>query len=332
MKLIAETAWHHEGDMVFMNSLIDNICRSSADIVKVHVLMDFDEYMEKNHPAYDTLSSWLIKKNDWLEIFNKISASGKELMALLNDTGAVELVSKCNPNYVEVHSVCLNDKNLLDSIKYNINHSVPVVLGVGGSTIYEIENAINTLKDFPIILMFGFQNYPTKYEDINLAKIKRIMQAFPDYEYGYADHTAWDEPNNLLVTMLGAAQGVQYVEKHVTLNKGENRTDFSAAISFDELEELKRQMNLLDSMNGNGLLSLNEAELKYCVPGLMKKAAILRKTKSAGEVLTWDDIVFKRSGQFTDMQQLDVWAKMGSKVVAGCVEGQAISSKTFSEE
>ena len=86
-KLIAETAWHHEGDYVFMKNLVTRICEtSSADIVKLHIPLDLDEYMSKDHDAYKTLKSWVLSANQWEELIGIVRDNGKELMLLLNDT------------------------------------------------------------------------------------------------------------------------------------------------------------------------------------------------------------------------------------------------------
>ena len=50
--------------------------------------------------------------------------------------------------------------------------------------------------------MFGFQNYPTKYKNINLEKVRKIQSMYPKLKFGYADHTAWNEPNNELITLF----------------------------------------------------------------------------------------------------------------------------------
>ena len=48
-----------------------------------------------------------------------------------------------------------------------------IVIGVGGCTVKEIEEAVKFFHLRDIVLMFGFQNYPTKYEDVNLLKIRK---------------------------------------------------------------------------------------------------------------------------------------------------------------
>ena len=64
MKLIAETAWHHEGDFEFMKELNNTIINESrADIVKYHLSLDRDEYMQSDHPLYNNMGRWMLGGN-----------------------------------------------------------------------------------------------------------------------------------------------------------------------------------------------------------------------------------------------------------------------------
>ena len=39
IKLIAETAWHHDGDFIFMRKLVDDIINNAKlDILKMHII------------------------------------------------------------------------------------------------------------------------------------------------------------------------------------------------------------------------------------------------------------------------------------------------------
>ena len=194
IKLIAETAWHHEGDFIFMRDLVTKICQNSnVDIVKFHITLDLNEYMSKDHDAYETLKSWMLSESDWEELICIVRENNKELMLLLNDTKAVEFSKKYNPEMVELHSVSLNVPRLQDAVIKNISNKAKIVIGVGGCSVKEIEEAVKFFHSRETVLMFGFQNYPTKYENVNLLKIRKIQQLFRGSMFGYADHTAWDE-------------------------------------------------------------------------------------------------------------------------------------------
>ncbi len=328
MNLIAETAWHHQGDYGFMKNLVSEIAtKTEANIIKMHITLDFDEYMDSSHDAYALLKPWIFNKKQWTELIEIVRSKGKQLMLLLNDIEAIKFGLSFSPEYVEIHSVCLNDVFMLDELKKGLSQSTKVVLGVGGTSIDEIDHAIHYLKHSNMLLMFGFQNYPTVYKDVNLNKIRKIMKLFDNFEYGYADHTSWDSVHNELVTLLGAASGMTYIEKHVTTHYGENRVDWPAAISIDMFNNLYKKAKVLDGLNGNGALSMNEGELNYSIFGPMKKAAVLKTDISKGDILTLEMIKFLRTKEISDMSQVDVVKSIGKKINKNLENGTILMNK-----
>ena len=307
IKLIAETAWHHEGDYSFMKDLVSQICElSSANVVKMHITLDFDEYMSQDHESYYQLNKWLFSEEQWEALIDIVKSNGKELLLLLNDTRAIKFAAQYNPEFVELHSVCLNVPKLQQAIIEEFHNRVKIVIGVGGCTIQEIDNALRIFNQRETILMFGFQNFPTKYSDINLKKIQKIQSLYSDRRYGYADHTAWNEENNELITLLLSANKMQYVEKHVTTEYGNERCDFSAAISIEMLNSLANKINILDCIAGHGSLLLNEAERQYSKLGPMKMVGVANKSLKKGEKVILGDINFCRTSQTTDISQVEL--------------------------
>jgi len=325
MKLITETAWHHDGNFLFFKNLIEEIAKKTeTDYIKFHITLDLNEYMHSDHPAYQWAKERIFTEEQWTELFNTAQNNNKKLMLLFNDKKAIDFGMTFKPEIVEIHSVCLNDIKLLKYLQKKINTDTKIVLGVGGSDLYEIENAINILGSSNIVIMHGFQNYPTKYEEINFAKIKKLMQLFPFYEHGYADHTAWNNENNMLITLLGAALGMNYIEKHVTIEYGQERCDWNSAISIEMFNDLTKKLKILSLAYGNGLLSLNEGEKSYSKSGINKKAAILNKSVKKDEILTDHCFDFKRTQQFSDLSQLEVLASIGKKFSTNLLEGHCI--------
>jgi sialic acid synthase SpsE len=330
IKLIAETAWHHEGDVNFMKSLVDSIIhKAKADVVKLHITLDLDSYISIDHPLYNKLKSWLLDKVVWKEIIDLVRNDKKELMLLFNDVKAVEFGVQFEPALVEIHSTCLNDIEILDAVRKNIKKETKVVLGMGGSSLDEIEKAIGSLQHQNLVLMFGFQNFPTNYKDINFSKIRKIMKLFPEFQFGYADHTSWDEPNNILITLFGAALGMHYIEKHVSTIPGKKRVDWSAAISIEQFNDLKDKINILEACNGDGLLRLNKGERDYSVFGPMKKTALLTRDVAIGDILTRELLYFKRTNQISDLSQINVLELIGSRFTQSVKKGKVLQKSYF---
>ena len=46
-----------------------------------------------------------------------------------------------------------------------------------------------------------------------------------------------------MITLLGAALGMEYIEKHVTNVFGQERVDWSAAVNMDMFNEIKKKMD-----------------------------------------------------------------------------------------
>lgn len=332
-KLIAETAWHHEGDYAFMKNLVTSICKlSKADIVKFHITLDLDEYMSKDHEAYTTLNSWMFSAEQWAELIDIVRSNDKELMLLLNDVKAIEFAKKFSPELIEIHSVCLNVPRLQMAVTENIDIKSKVVIGIGGCTIDEVKSAVDFFHDRETILMFGFQNYPTKYEDVNLGKIRKIQKLFPLKSYGYADHTSWNQENNELISLLVCANGMDFLEKHVTTEYGVERCDYSAAISIDQLNILYEKIKLLDCINGDSSMLLNKAEQEYSKYGPMKMAAIANKNLKKGSVLDINDIHFCRTSQTTSISQINLLKYIGKKLVDNVEINQVISWKHLRDQ
>ena len=102
MKLIAETAWHHEGDFKFMQNLISDILtKTKADIIKLHITLNLDEYMDSKHQLYIKLKSMLFTQDQWEEIILMVKRYNKEVMIIANDSKAIKFVSNFQPDYIE---------------------------------------------------------------------------------------------------------------------------------------------------------------------------------------------------------------------------------------
>ncbi len=334
MKLIAETAWHHKGSFNFMDKLISALIdATNTDYIKLHFLLNEKEYFHDDILKETNVKDLTFDKEQWDYFLKKIAKSEKKVMLLLNDIDSIEFGMYYDPEIVEIHSVCLNDIHLLEALKSNIDSNTQVVLGIGGSTLYEVESAINTIQSNNIVLMHGFQNYPTLYEDINLKKIKKIIDLYPNFKHGYADHSAWNEKNNILITLFAASLGMEYIEKHVTTEYGnKNFPDWNSAISIEMFNNLENKLAILNKCMGNGKLELNSAEKEYSKYGPMKKAAFYKKNIKVGELLKKDMIEFKRSKLISNLSQIDVLNKMGSEIDSDQKKGDLVLNEHFKKQ
>lgn len=311
--LIGETAYIHEGDFQYLSNLVkEMINKKCCDAIKFHVMTDVDSYATPSHELYKLYKKMKLPQKKWLELFKLLKSSALENIILVDDIKSMNFVKK-NINLidaVELHAIALNNIEMLEKIK-EIN--LPTILGVGGSKLEDIEFALNYLKKKDILLMHGFQNYPTKYEYINFKKMMAFKDKFK-LPVGYADHTIWNSEFNELITLAGFIEGANFLEKHVTLKAGEKRIDFEAAVEIKMLQDIKRKMKILIKTKGNGSFEISDYEDIYAKKGPMKFTTVASKELKKGNMIKKEDITFKRTGEENILEQREYLNLIGKKI------------------
>lgn len=315
--LIGETAFHHEGNVDFLMELIDAGINTGVDALKFHLLFDVFDYMIAEHTAIDVIKKIAIPQDKWLPVLSYVSTKGIDIVLLCNDLESLSWVNKYQHDFnivaIEIHATGLNDLFLL---KEAAKFDKTVILGVGGSTFDEIKYAIDFLHQnhkTDIFLMHGFQNYPTRYEDINLKRMAFLQGAF-GLPVGYADHTDPQDDNANIVSVLPQSNGFNVLEKHFTHVYGEKRIDAQAAVSLENLKKTKELMAVVYSTLGKDNFAFSVAEKKYGDTGPMKKAIVARKRIEKGEILSMDNLAFKRTNHSSKIKQYDLEKLIGSTV------------------
>ena len=96
-----------------------------------------------------------------------------------------------------------------------------MILGVGGRTIEDIDFALKEMSNLNpdiksrIILMYGFQSFPTDYEKLNLSKLSNLKEEY-NCVLGYADHTSFSEIKiGNEIVKYAYLVGARLIEKHI---------------------------------------------------------------------------------------------------------------------
>ncbi|MHC5060123.1 MAG: N-acetylneuraminate synthase family protein [Planctomycetota bacterium] len=323
--IIAETAYHHEGDISYLYKMIDEIAEMGMDTVKFHLLLNPGSYMAKSHPLIEKMKSWLFDRGQWDDIIARSTEKGLDVVALCDDVESLEYINNNHGSIwaIELHATGLNDWFLLGAAA---EFDGTVILGVGGSTIDETAYAVDFLKrrgKNEIMLMYGFQNYPTDYTNINLSKMLKIRDLF-ELPVGYADHTAFDDANNEIISVMAAMMGINILEKHYTPNHGQERIDFQAAVGRDKMLRIKELMELAVTVYGDGGLAMSRQELEYGSTGPMKKAVVAKRDIKSGERLSIENLWFKRTEKESPVRQNQFSELIGLEAVEDIKEDEIV--------
>lgn len=315
--IIGETAFHHEGSVDFLKTLIQNGASCGLNALKFHLLFDLDDYMIPSHQAIPVLKKIIIPKENWQQVLETVPKN-VDIVLLCNDVESLKWVNKIQHSIpvkaMEIHSTGLNDIFLLNEA---LNFNGTIILGVGGSAFEEVKFAVDFFrsnKKEDTFLMHGFQNYPTAYQDINFRRMTFLKEAF-NLPIGYADHTDPLDPGNEYISSLPQVMGFNVLEKHFT-HENEKRIDSQAAVSLEVLKKIIRMTSEVYATTGKAVYEFSEAEKKYGNTGPMKKAIVARRAIAKGTIVTLEDIAFKRTEKSSSLNQLQVGKIVGSKSLA----------------
>lgn len=293
--LIAETAYTFEGDKSHLLSQVKSLDKR-IDAIKFHMLINPNEYIDKEHTLYPKIEKWTLSKSDWNEILSVAIERNFDIIVLVDDLDSISFLEnyKTSISGIEVHAACTNDVFIMEkAAKFCYRNNISFFLGISGYEIQELEKIYRFIRENnvqKIVFMYGFQNYPTNYEKINLRKIKLYEEIF-DVTVGYADHTEYNDNNKNKIIECAYVLGSNIIEVHYTSSNSKQRTDGITAYDSEELVNLKNELTLLDKVLGEKTTLLNYDEKKY---SLIRKSPVYKTSFSKGECIYLEDIKFIR--------------------------------------
>ncbi len=324
--VIGETAYNHEGDFGYLMRMVEEIAGLGLDAVKFHLLLDASSYMQLRHPLAGKVREWMFDKGQWAEAMRRSRGLGLDVAALCDDVESVRWVREewaGDVRAIEIHATSLNDWFLLTEAAA---FGGTVILGVGGSTLDEIGYAVEVLRDRgheDIVLMYGFQSYPTDYGEINLARMEALRDLF-GLPVGYADHTAFDDANNEVISVMAAAMGFGILEKHYTPERGVERIDYHAAVGREQMARIMELMDVAVRVRGRRGAGMSEAEKAYGNVGPMKKAIVARRDISRGQRIGLEDLWFKRTAEESTVRQAQLFQLVGQEAGADIAADEVV--------
>lgn len=168
------------------------------------------------------------------------------------DLESVDFIHEFDPICYKIASANLTDKKLLEKIK---EKNKPIILSTGMSTINEIEEAVNLLKNTDLLIAHSTSAYPCAYDELNLKMIKTLRKKYPSIPIGYSGHE-----NGISSTVCAVAMGACHIERHITLNRTLWGTDHSASLEMRGMESLCRDIRNLELATGDGIKKVYDSE------------------------------------------------------------------------
>tara|TARA_E500000178_G_scaffold90886_1_gene89764 strand:+ start:7566 stop:8600 length:1035 start_codon:yes stop_codon:yes gene_type:complete len=223
--IIAEISGNHNGSKKRFLRLIEQACKSNADLIKIQTY-EPDDITLKSKDSHFKIKNGIWKGKYLFDLYKKACTPylwHKDAFKIANkyrklifsspfSKRGVDFLENLNVSLYKIASFEITDYNL---INYIASKNKPIIISTGMASIKEIENAIKIIEKYhkKIIILHCVSNYPTEIKDSNLNRIPFLKKKFRKYNIGLSDHT-----NNIFTSLAATALGVCVIEKHFNID------------------------------------------------------------------------------------------------------------------
>ncbi len=308
--IIAEAGVNHEGSIDLAKRLIDEAKEGGAHAIKFQSYKA-DTIASKNSPSYwdlnkePTTSQFeLFKKYDkfWKREFEELKVHcdkvGIEFMSTPFDVESAKFLN----DLMDVFKISSSDITNLPFIKYITGFKKPIILSTGASYLWEIQQAVEVIKNEgnKLCLMHCILNYPTEDNNANLGMILHHKIKFPEAIIGYSDHTL---PKNMDSLYIATLLGARILEKHFTHDKTLPGNDHYHAMDKSDLKFFIGKLEKTWELVGDYYKKPLETEAPARQNA--RRSLVINKDLQAGHILTADDLTWKRPAHGISPKDLD---------------------------
>lgn len=252
-KIIAEIGCNHKGDMSIAKELIVTAATyCKADVVKFQKrcnkeLLTPEEYNAPHPHPENSYGRTYGEHRDFLEFSLEqhrqlqvwCEECGIEYSTSVWDITSAKEICTLHPKMIKVPSACNLNKKLLEYLCDNFEGEIHLSFGM---TTHEEEEKIigffeKKKRNKDLVIYDCTSGYPVPFEDICLLEIVRLRKLYANRvkAIGFSGHH-----KGIAVDIAAVALGVEFIERHYTLDRTWKGTDHAASLEPDGVRKLVR--------------------------------------------------------------------------------------------
>jgi len=328
--IIAEAGVNHQCDMDMARRMIDEAAAAGADAIKFQTYRTetlttrwAPRYWE-DPPTNETQFTYFKNSDDfgrdeYEELFEYSREKSIEWLTTPFDLEAVEWMADLGMAAYKIASADLTDWPLIDAAA---EQGVPLIVSTGGSTLDELHEMVDHCREVgndQIILLHCILAYPAPVEDMNLRRIPRLIEEFPELIIGLSSHVVPDPC--VTVPTAAVALGAKVVEIHFTLDTSMEGVDHTLSVDPEMLRRLVENVRIVESALGTEeitVLPCEESARKYA-----RRSIIAAVDIPAGTVIERDHVIMKRPG--TGVSPTELTKMLGRTTMRTIKEDQPVT-------
>ena len=226
-------------------------------------------------------------KEQWVELKKHCQDVGLEFLSTPSSIAAVNLLEEIGVDRYKVGSGDVSNSLLLNKLSF-LNK--PIILSSGMSTIEELKEAMNELKNLSvneISILQCTSKYPTQAHEIGLDQIKQMKKIF-NCSVGYSDHSG-----NMASCFAATALGAEILEFHVTFDKKMFGPDSNSSIEVRDVQSFIKNINFIKDIIDNPSQSKLSNEI-IDLKEIFEKSLSVNKDLNENHIITFDDLESKK--------------------------------------
>jgi len=306
--VIAELSQTHEGSLPLAKMLVKATAEAKADAVKVQAFTA-DELAVPSYKHYKLFKQLEWPEASWKELINFSHDCELKIFADVFGIDSLAMLTRNGIDGLKIHGTDMKNTRLLEHVA---GVDLPLLLSIGGGTVAETESAVSIIngkgRKSPIVLMHGFQSYPTLVEHTNLKKMCYFKDKL-SMPIGFADHIDGDHSLNFALCATAIGMGAKVIEKHITISRTLKMEDYESALSPEEFVKFVAKIRELDSAMGEYSENMLPAEDSY--RKTTRKHVVAAVPLKAGQIIREKDVTLRRAD--IDMIPSDLADVVGGK-------------------
>lgn len=255
MKIIGESAFNHNGNVQYLLDLALQSKMAGADFFTVQVY-DLKSFCVPDYSKFEICKKVELGFEQWTSFFKYAKENEIEIIPCTLDEKSFDFCLKLGFDLIKIHATDLLNKPLL----YKIAKSdCKIILETQCATKRDIKIAVDILKDKIEAIFHGFSDYPTEFKNLNINALNDIKNSWPQFKTGFADHTL----DTLGIPVMILAKGIDYLEKHITLDRSTRNYDWQVSLEPYEFRIMVQNIKKYEESLGKSFKHPEKSELKY---------------------------------------------------------------------
>jgi N,N'-diacetyllegionaminate synthase len=255
MKVIAESAYNHNGNFDYLIRLADAAKSSGADYFTVQ-LMDTEAFCTPDYSKYQLYKDTEFSPKQWTELFDYCKSISLEVIPCPLEENSFQLVYEYGFRLIKIHGTDLTNFGYLDFIQKK--GDCRIILETQASTDLEVLLTVGRYRDMIDCLFHGFSNYPTEIDEHNLNALVHLKNRY-GLPVGFADHSL----DTQIMPCMTLSMGCKYLEKHITVKRGDRNFDYQVSLEPHEFRVMTETLGHYSQAFGYHLKYPVAAEKKF---------------------------------------------------------------------